>query len=55
MILVRRGKYNFKLQQERLVYLGKFGGWHQFAKVEADYTVWSELLDCDLHLIEETK
>ena len=47
--------YNWKNQPERLVYLGKEAGWHQFALVEEPEKVWSEILDEDLHYIEETK
>ena len=52
------GKYNFKHQSERLNYIGKNwsgnGYWHQFEKV-GEQGVWCELLDNDLHMIEETK
>ena len=52
------GKYNWKNQQERLVYLGENwsgnGYWHQFAKVESPEAVWCEVLDSDLRMIEET-
>lgn len=55
--LVIGGKYNFKHQQERLNYIGKNwsgnGYWHQFEKV-GEQGVWCELLDSDLHMIEET-
>lgn len=52
------GKYNWKNQPERLVYLGrpKVGGscgWHQFAKIESPEVVWCEVLDSDLHMIEK--
>ena len=53
------GKYNWKGQPERLVYLGKNwsgnGYWHQFAKAEIPDVVWCEVLDHDLPMIEETK
>ncbi len=53
------GKYNFKNQPERLIYLGNnFSGngyWHQFAKVDEPDVVWSEMLDADLQMIEETQ
>lgn len=56
--LVMGGKYNFKSQKERLVYIGKNlsgnGCWHQFAKVNSD-EVWCELLDGDIDMIEATK
>lgn len=49
------GKYNWIGQAERLVYLGKKRGWHQFAKVDTPNMVWCEVVDRDLHMIEETK
>ena len=53
------GKYNWKHQPERLVYLGRNwsgnGYWHQFAKVQSPEVVWCEVLDSDLCMIEETK
>lgn len=48
------GKYNWIYQSERLIYTGKIGSWHQFEKVDARGTVWCEVLDSDLHMIEET-
>jgi len=48
------GEYNFKNQPERLKYIGKHNGWHQFEKI-GEQGVWCELLDSDLHMIEETK
>ena len=52
------GKYNWKGQFERLVYLGHNwsgnGYWHQFAKVESPDVVWCEVLESDLHFFEET-
>ena len=52
------GRYNWRSQPERLVYLGHNwsgnGYWHQFAKIETPGTVWCEVLDSDLHMIEET-
>lgn len=47
------GRYNWKNQPERLVYIGKVGNWHQFTKVGSN-TVWCEVLTEDLHLLEET-
>ena len=53
------GKYNWKYQKERLVYLGYNlsgnGYWHQFAKVESPSKVWCEVKDTELKLFEETK
>lgn len=49
------GKYNWKNQSERLVYLGKQGAWHQFALTSKQNTVWCEVLDEDLHMLEYTK
>ena len=48
------GNYNFKHQSERLKYIGKYGAWHQFEKI-GEWGVWAEILDEDLHMIEETK
>lgn len=52
------GKYNWKGQAERLVYLGHNwsgnGYWHQFEKVDAPGTVWCEVLTADLQHFEET-
>ena len=58
--LVPGGRYNFRLQPERLVYLGvhRYLGdrrdWYQFALVNVPDSVWSELLDSDLHMIVPT-
>lgn len=47
------GRYNWIGQPERLVYLGKAGSWHQFAKV-GTVNVWCEVLAADLSMLEET-
>lgn len=56
--LIRGGLYNWRYQEERLIYLGKnFSGngyWHQFALVNKPYNVWCEVLDSDITLFEET-
>jgi hypothetical protein len=52
--LLYGGAYNFKNQPERLKYVGQDRGWHQFEKI-GQPGVWCELLDSDLHMIEETK
>ncbi len=53
------GRYNWKGQPERLVYLGRNwsgnGFWHQFEKVDAPGVVWCEVLDADLSNFEETR
>ena len=52
------GKYNWANQPERLIYLGyNFSGngrWHQFSLIDSPDEVWSEILDSDLHFIEES-
>ena len=52
------GRYNWKYQLERLVYLGRnWSGnnyWHQFEKIDAPGKVWCEVLDADLKMLEET-
>jgi hypothetical protein len=51
------GYYNFRGQPERLRYLGRNwsgnGYWHQFCRV-GQQELWSEILDGDLHMLEET-
>ena len=50
------GNYNWKhTPQDKLIYLGKKGVWHQFSLIGDSREVWCEVLDEDLHLIEETK
>jgi len=49
------GRYNFKHQPERLIYIGAYGLWHQFGKTESPLTVWAEILERDINImIEET-
>lgn len=52
------GKYNWKGQSDRLIYLGyNFSGkgyWHQFRKIGAPRPVWCEVADSDIHMLEET-
>jgi hypothetical protein len=58
--LKRGGKYNWRYQPERLIYMGskQHNGdrrkWHQFALVSSPDVVWSEVLDCDLENFEES-
>ena len=47
------GRYNWRGQTERLVYVGRSGVWYQFAKVES-HAVWCEVLEIDLVNIEES-
>ena len=49
------GRYNWKYQPERLIYMGKVGHWHQFAKVESPSKVWCEVIDNDLKMFEVSK
>ena len=54
--LKRGGLYNWIGQPERLVYIRRFNGWHQFCKIgDATRAIWCEVLDEDLHMLEETK
>lgn len=57
-VMVIGGRYNWKHQPERLVYIGRNwsgnGYWHQFEKVDAPGRVWCEVLDSDLQMLEET-
>lgn len=52
--MVRGRRYNWKGQPERLEYLGKWGSWHQFAKVGCIGEVWCEVQGADLPMLEET-
>jgi hypothetical protein len=51
-------RYNWRNQSERLVYVGlcepRNGRWHQFEKIGEPGVVWCEVLDEDLHRLEET-
>ena len=51
------GRYNWRGQPERLIYVGRNwsgnGYWHQFVKADQLGKVWCEVLDCDLHMLEE--
>lgn len=49
------GRYNWKNQPERLIYIGRKGLWHQFVKVDNPRMVWCEVLTEDLNRLEETK
>jgi hypothetical protein len=55
------GRYNWKYQPERLVYVGRahYPGdrrdWFQFEKVDKPGEVWCEVLDSDLPSFEQTK
>ena len=58
--MVIGGMYNWKNQPEKLIYIGqqRYGqdrrSWYQFAKVERPELVGSEVLETELHMIEET-
>lgn len=54
LIMKIGGKYNWKDQPDRLIYLGKKGNWHQFKKIGDPRDVWCEALDSDLESFEET-
>ena len=53
------GRYNWRGQSERLIYLGRNwsgnGYWHQFALVSKPGRVWCEVLDSDLVSFEPSK
>lgn len=48
-------KYNWMHQSEKLVYIGRDGGWYQFAKIETPDVIWCEVLARDLPRLEQTK
>lgn len=49
------GRYNWKHQTVKLIYIGRKGIWHQFVKVEEPRIVWCEVRTEDLHQLEETE
>lgn len=53
------GRYNWKGQLERLIYMGKNwsgnGYWHQFSLVGSPDEVWCEVKDSDLDSFEMTR
>lgn len=51
----RGGRYNWRNQPERLIYVGKRGSWHRFKKIGDPREVWCEVLDEDLRMLEETE
>jgi hypothetical protein len=51
----RGGRYNWKNQSDRLIYLRKSGNWHQFKKIGDPREVWCEVSDGYLHMLEETE
>ena len=52
------GRYNWRGQAERLIYVGKNwsgnGYWHQFEKIDNPGEVWCEVLESDLDMLVET-
>lgn len=54
------GRYNWRNQSERLVYIGQalYAGdrrvWHQFEKVDKPGKVWSEVLYSELTRFEQS-
>lgn len=55
MKLKINGKYSWKCAPEdKLIYLGISGIWHQFKKIGDPRPVWCEVLETDLHMLEET-
>lgn len=46
------GNYKWKCGEEKLIYQGKMGAWHQFALIENPSKVWCEVLDNDLNMLE---
>ena len=53
------GRYNWKNQAERLVYVGmcepRNGRWHQFEKIDKPGEVWCEVHPTDISKIEVSK
>lgn len=59
MNLILGGRYNWKGQTERLIFMGRkrygYVLWNQFARIEYPDMVWCEVPDDDLECFEETK
>lgn len=53
--LVIGGKYNWISQPDRLIYIGKSGGWYQFRKIGDPRPVWCEVRADSLSSFEVTK
>lgn len=57
MIIGNVYKFKHSIDTPDLVYLGYNwsgnGFWHQFAKASSPLTVWSEILEDDLWMVEE--
>lgn len=49
------GKYNWRYQRDKLIYIGKRGSWHQFKRIGDPRPVWCEVLAGDIPMLEETK
>lgn len=55
MKMIINGRYNWSHdKQTLLIFIGKKGSWNQFVKVDAPDDVWCEVLDEDLHMLEES-
>lgn len=53
--MIKGDKYHWKCDPEtKLVYLGKYGNWNQFAKIGTPDVVWCEVLDNDLYMLEKS-
>ena len=51
---IETGKnYKWKCGDEKLIYRGKVGNWHQFVLIHKPNKVWCEVLDNDLHMLEK--
>lgn len=44
--------YKWKHDVQQLIYLGKYGSWHQFALAGVPEHIWCEVLTQDLHMLE---
>lgn len=54
MTLIIGNKYKWKYENDILIYVGQSGRWSQFS-LESTGKLWCEVLDSDLHLMEEVK
>jgi hypothetical protein len=54
MRLVIGNKYKWKHDAKQMIFIGKYGYWNQFS-LDGSQKVWCEVLDSDLHLMEEVE
>ena len=54
MKMVIGNKYKWKYENDIFIYVSKNGNWNLFV-LESTSKIWCEVLDSDLHMLEEVK